>query len=315
VEFALDLPLASRLLVAAGLDGDAVAVTPLTGGVTCAVYAVRTRRADVVMKIHPRLSAPEIEKELWVAQLLAARAPDLPVPPVLGADRSGAVIPHDVLVLRKLDGVNLRSLVPTLGATELEALHGEIGGLLRELHRIAPAEFGNLGPERRRGYSTNLEFMVTTFDSSLRAFETLGGDPRLRRRLAAHVHERTELFARCARPVFCHNDAHDANVLVADAGDGRFVSGLIDFEHAIAAAPAFDLARTYYFSEGSSERTLAALVDGYGLAGHWRDEFDLYLLHHRLELWNLLARLGVTDRLPSIAAELAEAVALKRDGS
>ena len=61
------------------------------------------------------------------------------------------------------------------------------------------------------------------------------------------------------------------------------------------------------YSEGSSEQTLAALVEGYGsLRDSWREAFDLYLLHHRLELWNLLAGLDVRARLPAIAAELLD---------
>ena len=135
-------------------------------------------------------------------------------------------------------------------------------------------------------------------------FERLGGDLRLRRRLGREIDERAGLFDKCEHAVVCHNDGHDANVLFAASPAGWLLSGLLDFEHALAGDPLLDLACTYEFSERKSDKTLAALIDGYGLAGDWRATFDLYLVHHRLGLWNLLAGLGVTGRLQPLAAQL-----------
>lgn len=72
-----------------------------------------------------------------------------------------------------------------------------------------------------------------------------------------------------------HDDAHDANVLVED---GR-ITGLVDWENAVAADPILDLAKAHAFSDGSSEEALEALIDGYGpLRPDWRDAFDLYVI-------------------------------------
>jgi Ser/Thr protein kinase RdoA (MazF antagonist) len=307
VEFELDTMLAARLVAVAGLDGPVASVIPLTGGITSAVFAVRVDDEDVVVKIYPKHSSPRMEKEVWIAQFLAQHAAALPLPRVLAADDSAAIVPHSFVVLTKLEGTHLRSLLTSLAARDLIAVYRQLGAALRVLHGVKLEDFGGIGADRSGRYRRNLEYMLSRFDANLREFSRLGGDPRLRRRIDLHVRGHADLFDGCDRPAFCHNDGHDANVLVVHSASGWTLSGLLDFEHALAGDPLFDLAKTHYLSEGSSEQTLAALVEGYGcLRDSWRETFDLYLLHHQLELWNLLAGLDVRARLPAIAAELLD---------
>jgi aminoglycoside phosphotransferase (APT) family kinase protein len=132
------------------------------------------------------------------------------------------------------------------------------------------------------------------------------GPPALREPLERYFSEREGAFTGCETAVLCHNDAHDANVLVVD---GR-ITGLIDWENAVAADPILDLAKAWAFSDGRSDETLEALVDGYGpLREDWREAFDLYVVDHLLELWTWFHQLGVTDPLPELEGYLARRVA------
>ena len=83
------------------------------------------------------------------------------------------------------------------------------------------------------------------------------------------------------------------------------VSGLLDFENAVAGDPLLDFAKAYCYSPRRSEATLRALVEGYGdVRDDWRDALDLYALYHWLELWDWFAACGSTKPLAEIAAEM-----------
>jgi hygromycin-B 7''-O-kinase len=303
VEAGLDADLAGRLVAVAGLPERVDSVIPLAGGINSAVFAVRARGREVVVKLYPDGSR-KMKTEVAVYRLLAERGSALPLPRVLAADDSATLLPQSFVVLTKLTGRPLR--LQPLGERDVLAVSREVGVTLRSLHEVTFEAFGELSTDGiPRGHRTNLDFMLARFEEGVSAFERLGGAPRLVRRIVQEVEARRASLAGGAHAVLCHNDGHDANVLVSPAGGGWAVSGLLDFENALAGDPLFDLAKTYFFSRRRSERVLAALVEGYdGLDADWRQRFELYLLHHRLELWGLLANLGVSERLPALADEI-----------
>ena len=176
----------------------------------------------------------------------------------------------------------------------------QLGGLLRELHTITFDSYGYIETRVTSPVPTNSEYMRRRVDRKVRS-----GPPDLRDSLDRYFAEREAAFEGCETAVLCHNDAHDANVLVED---GR-ITGIIDWENAVAADPVFDLAKAWAFSDGRSDETLAALLDGYGsLRADWRDAFELYVVDHLLELWVWFAQLGVTDPLPELETYLARRV-------
>ena len=299
--FEVDPTLAGRLLAVAGVRGPVDSVRRLEGGISGSVFAVRGGGREVVLKLYREGMRVRMRREVLVYELLGRRAPELPVPHLLGADSSATLLPQSFVVLTKLEGTPLRTLALT--ERELIEANRKLGATLRALHRVGVDAFGEIA-DVADTYETNREFMLSRLEASLHEFERLGGDLRLRRRLGREIDERAGLFDKCEHAVVCHNDGHDANVLFAASPAGWLLSGLLDFEHALAGDPLLDLACTYEFSERKSDKTLAALIDGYGLAGDWRATFDLYLVHHRLGLWNLLAGLGVTGRLQPLAAQL-----------
>lgn len=272
-----------------------------------AVFALQGGTAALVVKIYPDVARASMRKELWVCDFLAQHAPTLPVPKVLAADESGLLLPYAFSVLTRLPGVYLRSILDLLTEDDLVAVYEQLARTLQTLHAVELAEFGEVMPGRGTRYGTNRRFMHAQFRQALETFSALGGDRTLHRQLRTYLLDGLELLDR-ASASFCHNDAHDANILVERSPHGWVLSGVLDFEHALAGDPLLDLAKSFYFAPSRSDGVLTALTDGVSLKGARRGAFDTYLVYHQLQLWNLLAGLGVASRLPAIAENLQSTI-------
>jgi hygromycin-B 7''-O-kinase len=145
--------------------------------------------------------------------------------------------------------------------------------------------------------TSNAAYMSDQFARKLEVFGELGGDSALARAIDRHVTRNAGLFAACARPVLCHNDFHDSNVLVSRSTGPSprewRVSGFVDVEGAVAADPLLDLARTDYHALRGDPAKRDAFLSGYGpLPSDWADRVAIYRLHHALDLWNWAAAHG-----------------------
>lgn len=185
-------------------------VTRLSGGGNSAVFEVACAdETAVIVKVYSELLHWKLEKEVFVYGLLAERGIALPVPSVLAADDSKTLLPHKVLVLTKLDGERVASLLEALDDGRLAEVNRQIGSLLRALHEVRFDAFGYVNGSGVVGpHETNLDYMCFPFAKKLHEFETFGGDADLARAIERHVASRDELFAGVRQPSFCHNDCH-----------------------------------------------------------------------------------------------------------
>ena len=306
-DFDLDPTTADAVIALADPRLRAEAVTRLDGGANSAVFEVRTSGGGaLVVKVYSDTFHWKMEKEVFVYGLLNGRALAAPVPVILAADDSKTLLPQNVLVMTKLDGEHVLSLLDRLDDEELAHVNRQIGAFLRSLHEVGFDRFGYVGTDGIVGpHDTNLAYMRFQFDKKLRELADLGGDDGLRRRIERHVAEREDLLAGCPRASYCHNDCHYGNVLVLPGAGGWRMSGMLDFENVLAGDPLLDLAKAHCYSPRRNEMLLAALVEGYGdLRADWREAFDLYVLYHWLELWDWLASLGQTEALEGLTDEM-----------
>jgi Ser/Thr protein kinase RdoA (MazF antagonist) len=278
----VDIEAARQLLP----DFDLASLSPLDGGEVHTNYAIRIADGrELVLKVYRGELSWKRDKEAFLLRLVAGR---VPVPEIV---HEGA----GFLLMTRVPGAPARFS----GADPVEVSR-QVGGLLRDLHAITFDSFGYIETRVTSPVATNLEYMHRRIERKVRS-----GPPALREPLERYFAEREGAFTGCETAVLCHNDAHDANVLVVD---GR-ITGLIDWENAVAADPILDLAKAYAFSDGSSDETLEALVDGYGpLRPDWRDAFDLYVVDHLLELWVWFSQIGLSDPLPELEGYLARRV-------
>jgi aminoglycoside phosphotransferase (APT) family kinase protein len=189
-------------------------------------------------------------------------------------------------------------------------INRQIGSLLAVLHDQELEEFGYLGVDGVvDGHETNLAYMRFQFAKKLREFSELGGDDDLAAAIERYAAEREDLLTACQQPSLCHNDCLYGNVIVVEADDGWRVSGIVDWENAVAGDPLFDLSKTHCYAQHWGEATLAALIEGHGAAREaWRETIDLYVVYHLLELWTWFASTGRAEPLDGIAADLRGAV-------
>ena len=278
----MDLEAARQLLP--GLDLTAIA--PLDGGEVHVNYGLETSDGRrLVLKVYRGELSWKRDKEAFLLRLVAGR---IPAPEVV---HEGA----GFLLMTRLPGTPAR-----FSDADPVEVSRQLGGLLRDLHAITFNSFGYIETRVTSPVGTNLVYMRRRIEPKVRS-----GPPELRSALERHFAQHEAAFEGCTQAVLCHNDAHDANVLV----ETGLITGIIDWENAVAADPIFDLAKAWAFSDGRSDETLDALLEGYGpLRPDWRGAFDLYVVDHLLELWVWFHQLGVTDPLPELEGYLARRV-------
>jgi hygromycin-B 7''-O-kinase len=224
------------------------------------------------------------------------QTPDLPVPKIIFDDDSKTLLPPNLLVMSKIIGQVLRPLESSLGDGELRDLYGQMGRVLRNLHKIQMAAFGCLVADGVKDpHASNEAYVLFQFAKKLGEFRSYGGDATPVDRIERKVAEQASLLRGCTIPVLCHGDFHTANIIVAKSADGAWrLSGVVDVENAIAGDPLIDLAKTLAYSGANRE----GLLDGYGPIDRpdWEKTIDLYRLYHALAYWDWAALIGATPR-------------------
>jgi len=266
----------------------------------------------VILKAYADEPAWKLRKELFVARLFAAAAP---VPRWLVVDESRTRLPRRFVVMTRLPGASLRDRFGREGAA---TLFRDMGALLRRLHDVVMPRFGYLlEADVARPFATNTDWMAASFEVKFRDFRGWGGDAGLCGRMEAFVADRANALAECAAPVLCHNDFHPGNVLAAAEAAGVWrLSGVVDFENAVAGDPLFDLAKALDYTAHECPSGRAPLAEGYGPLGRpGADEaLAVYRLFHKLELLNWFESIGQGRFGPAKADLLADLATLTAGG-
>jgi len=299
----------AQVIVDRVVDGQTVAqVSELQGGAIGAIYEIGLTgdAPSLVLKVYPESLHWKMQKEVNVCALLSGHL-SAPVPRVLLADDAKSIIGLNFVLMSKLGGVVLRVLEPTLADAELFSAYSQMGEALREIHEISMQSFGYIGPDGVwTSHASNRAYMSFQFDKKLTEFAEREGDRALGDRLRAVVHERAYLLDACPTAHLCHYDFHSGNIL-AERNDGSLrLSGVLDFEGAIAGDPLMDIAKALYYFTPEDEPKKVALLAAYGALdrGDWQETLDLYRLYATLELWCWMAQIGNREPLASLAEDL-----------
>jgi hygromycin-B 7''-O-kinase len=280
-------------------------VSIVHGGEIAAVYeiAFAELRPAVILKVYPDSLHWKMQKEVNVIALLQGRV-GVSVPQILLADDSQRLLDLNFVLMTKLDGSILRRLEPTLSSNQQTSVYLQIGQLLREFHRIPMDAFGYIGPNGIwTAHSTSYNYLSFQFDKKLKEFSHYGGAPVLAQRIGRYVAERAHLLEECSDPVLCHNDLHSGN-LIADTSEGRVrLTGVLDFEGALAGDPLMDVAKAIYYL---GNETKNALLQGYGDTERrlWPQTLDFFRLYFALELWCWMAQIGDSNPRDDLERDL-----------
>jgi aminoglycoside phosphotransferase (APT) family kinase protein len=303
----LQVPVATaQAIVDNVLVGQTVAeVSKIHGGEIAATYEIAFCGAEqpVILKVYPGSVHWKMQKEATVASVIQARL-SVPVPRILLADDSKKLLGLNFILMTKLAGSILGGFESTLAKDQRVSAYRQIGQLLREFHRIPMEAFGYIGASGiLTAHSTNYAYLSFQFDRKLKEFTDRGGAAGLARQIAAHASKRADLLRECSYPVLCHNDLHAGNVLAEiTEGDVR-LSGVLDFEGALAGDPLMDVAKALYYLDAQAKD---AVLEGYGDPGRqrWQQTLDLYHFYFVLELWCWMAQIGNQQPLDKLALDL-----------
>jgi len=304
----LSLATVQAIVDQAGSAQTVATMSRLHGGEMAAVYEIAfvdALRPSLVMKVYPEDLHWKMQKEITVLGLIGNRL-SVPVPRILLADDSKRLLDLNFAVMTRLEGtkLGLGGLEETLSAAERLSAYVQIGRLLREFHRIEMDAFGYIGAKGiGTPHATNRLYSTYQFRRKLDEFAERGGDARLAAKVAAHVAAREALLDDCTRPVLCHNDLHAGNLLARVLDGAVCLTGVVDFEGALAGDPLMDVAKAALYLKPEDR---CALLDGYGDLDreHGPQTLDLYHLLFVLELWCWMAQLGNRQPLEKLALEL-----------
>lgn len=302
----VSIPMAQSIVDQVDSECTVATVSRLHGGEIAAVHEIAfadPAHRPLVLKVYPDNLHWKMQKEVTVTGLVQNRL-GVPAPRILFADDSKRLLGLNFILMSKLDGSILGQLEKTLASEQLKDAYVQIGQLLREFHRIPMEAFGYIGP---RGiwtaYPSNRDYLTYQFQRKLKEFGERGGSAELAQRVAEHVTKRTRLFDGCSQAVLCHNDLHAGNLLATIENGELRLTGVLDFEGALAGDPLMDVAKALYYLD---EKCTRALLDGYGPLDreHGSRTLDLYHLYFVIELWCWMAQIGNKERLDELASDL-----------
>jgi len=221
------------------------------------------------------LGSAKFQSERMAYELLAQQS--LPVPEVLVLDESRTIAPYDLIVTTRLPGQALASSWQDLSVDQLHALIYTIGQALARIHACTFPAFGKL---RSLDYATWAGYVQDYVQRYLRSANDMRLlDPSLRAAVERSLDRAIRDLARVTQPALVHCDLHYENILHVDGE----LSGLLDFEWALAGDPAYDfmIGDVRERMVPSSEATLVA---GYQSIGSFRANHQRCVHWYRLFL-------------------------------
>ncbi|MDQ3431103.1 MAG: aminoglycoside phosphotransferase family protein [Actinomycetota bacterium] len=288
------MPLSSEsiagLVAAVGRDLSAVvevdAWAPTVQGAVGHVLGVRgADGSSYVLKAYGPHGSRRAATEVLALHLLGAVA-EIPVPRVLLQGALAGGEPLSYVLMSRLPGVRWADRRAGMNAQQSLALHRGVGQLLCRMHVLSRAHFGDLsraqfgdllhdGPR----WPTAWARIDARCDQLVGQHLHAGGPVELGHRVRRLVNDHRDALGSCVRPVLCHNDFIDGNLLVATTGEPR-LCGVVDLERASWDDPLADLARTKLHARYHDPAAAEVLVKAYGV--HSDDE------HHRVAVHEVL---------------------------
>jgi hygromycin-B 7''-O-kinase len=268
-------------------------------------YPTLLTDTDLVVKLFgDRWYGPESHQtELEAYQVLNGH--DLPVPRLLAdgrlfPDATGGW-PWPFLILTQLSGATYAALAATLDRSARQQIAGDLGRLLRRLHRL-PLTGWRLAPDWRH-FVALLEQRRAQAPQDHRRWGLLPAwhcD-----QLDGWLPDPGALVDTSRPPRFVHGDLHAGHVFL-DRASGRLV-GVIDFTDVYAGDPRYDLVALHFGTFQTDKALLAACLDGYGWPDQpatWAGEMLAFTLLHD---FNML-RPGMPLERFATLDELADAI-------
>jgi aminoglycoside phosphotransferase (APT) family kinase protein len=290
-----------------------ISVEALQGGRINASYRVDERyvlRINLRMDEHGKLAREQ--------RVLAMLRDVMPVPEILAYDGSGTIIPQEFMIQRYVPGCSLLRRWPEAGVAERASYLAQLAALLRRLHGVRLAAFGDPS-NPRLGHSWSAVHTQRAAHALRLARASENAPPELIDRVEKALQREGTALAYGA-PTLTHGDLHFGNVHVQEGT----ITGLLDFERAWSAAPDWDLdqiRRFVHYPHLFEEPGAEGLVRPVHLTGvfpalraGYPELFEIAALSSRLRVYALeydLRALGSARKRHGNDPALAQAACLR----
>jgi len=231
---------------------------------------------DLVLRLYQR-DPGQREKEVAVIGRLWGK---VPVPDIIVHGDDASVLHAPYVLMHKIPGRRIEERFASLDGREREVLGQTLGRILASLHAVRFEQAGFLDDDLKvitplpgggRGLLDAAGALLATGEAATRLDETRSGAIR------AHLAGRSERFDHWpGSACLVHGDFGLSNILIDGNGDGLSVTGVLDWEFAMAATPFLDLGNLIRPPAGDDARFMAGLERGYratdpGLPDDWAD--------------------------------------------
>jgi aminoglycoside phosphotransferase (APT) family kinase protein len=262
-----------RVLAASGIDPALLRdCTELADATFNTAYRLRLAdtagHSGLVLKIAPHPDAPTLSHEPGIMRteemFYRATAGKAPVPEVVHADYTRAVIGSDFLLMSELPGGSWYAGRERIGDDDRTRMRTELGGMVAALHEVTGPGFGYpqvgaLAPDWRTAFLAMVDAVLTDADTFASVL------PRSIEQIGRTIRGRADVLDEVEVPVLVHFDLWDGNILVDRTPDGRTgISGLVDGERAFWGDPVAELVSLGLFQDIEQDEPY---LSGYRSAG------------------------------------------------
>jgi aminoglycoside phosphotransferase (APT) family kinase protein len=165
------------------------------------------------------------------------RRTGVPVPEAIVVDLSQRLVPYAFLISTKLEGQPVSAAWPSLPPNEREQTAYLAGWHLAHIHAEAFSSFGSLHSLSEAGFQRWYDYLAQYLEHySQRALALELIAPEDQARLRAGLARQRPLLDGVQQAVLVHNDFQFENLLQA----GGVITGIVDFEWALAGDPSWD---------------------------------------------------------------------------
>lgn len=185
----------------------------------------------------------------WESERIAydlLRADGIPVPTIVTLDTSKTIVPYYYLIVNRLPGTPVIDSWLTLDDQQRQRVAHRAGEILATIHDHTFPRFGNLWDLATGGHPTwagHIHAYYQEYYELALAHNAL--TPAWLARLAKIVEKFQPLLDTVTRAAFVHWDYHFENILQQDGE----VTGILDFEWAIAGDPSWDFKQDVQWAE------------------------------------------------------------------
>ncbi len=216
---------------------------------------------DVAIKVYLDPTDQKPWKEVYLLRRLTSET-GVPVPRVLHFDDSNAHLAFPWMLCTRLPGQPLSTILGSMDTWEQEAIGYEMGRYLGHIHQIPLDAFGEFFDPALPRYPNEREFVFAQI-------RQLTGECTANKLLSEaqasairQAFEQANVFDR-QRACLIHGNFVPPKIIVERGKSDYHISGLVGFEHALAASPEQDESQLFNWSFQGKPTLEKGFLDGY----------------------------------------------------